>query len=395
MHLDCDVARNMNGDVDEAAWARARTAAETIAPLAAEIEAARRLPPAVVRALVEGGLFKLVVPRSLGGGGATAATLLACLETIAAADGSAGWCAMIATTSSLMSAYLDEPLAREVYGRDDAVTSGVFAPLGRARRTADGLRVSGRWPFGSGCEHAQWRMGGVIVLDGDRPELLPSGAPHVQSVLFAAAETEIIDTWSVSGLRGTGSHDVAVHDVWVPANRCFSLFTGVPRGDAPIHRLPFFGVLAGGVAAVALGIARAAIDALTGLAGKKQPVGAKRTIAHRELVQLDVARAEAKVRAARAMLFDAVAVAATAAPGGDLEARAGLRLAAWHATSEAAAAVDLMYNAAGATAIYAAHPLQRHFRDVHVATQHVMVSPQAATMVGRVLLGVDADVSQL
>jgi alkylation response protein AidB-like acyl-CoA dehydrogenase len=394
VHLERDVGNELS-DVDAQALARAQAAAAAIAPRAAEIEAARRLPAEVVRALVDAGIFKLVLPRALGGGEASAATLLACIETIAAADGSAGWCAMIGTTSSLMSAFLDEALARSVYGPADAITSGVFAPMGRAQRTAAGLRVSGRWPFGSGCEHAQWRMGGVLVMDDDKPELLPSGSPHVQSVLFAADETEIIDTWSVSGLRGTGSHDVAVHDVVVPASRCFSLFTSPPRSDAPaICRLPFFGVLAGGVAAVALGITRAAIDALTTLAGKKQPVGAKRTIANRELVQLDVARAEARLRAGRALLHAAVATA-TASPAGDLEARAGLRLAAWHATTEAAAAVDLMYNAAGATGIYASHPLQRHFRDVHVATQHVMVSPQAATMVGRVLLGLDADVTQL
>jgi alkylation response protein AidB-like acyl-CoA dehydrogenase len=302
---------------------------------------------------------------------------------------------MIGATSSMMSAFLDERVAREIYGRDDAMTAGVFAPMGRARRVADGLRVSGRWPFGSGCEHAQWRMGGVLVVDDSgEPERLPSGVPHVRCVLFAAGETEIIDTWTVSGLRGTGSHDFAVHDVKVPYERCFSLLTEQPRCDAPLYRVPLFGALAAGIAAVTLGIARAAVDALVALATKKQPQGSRRTVAQREIVQLDLARAEARLGSARAYLFQAVADA-SARPAGELEARARLRLAAWHATTEAAAVVDLMYNAAGATAIYATHPLQRHFRDVHVATQHAMVAAPVATTVGRVLLGLDADVTTL
>jgi alkylation response protein AidB-like acyl-CoA dehydrogenase len=301
---------------------------------------------------------------------------------------------MIGAISGMMSAFVDERLAREIYGRDDAVSCGVFAPMGRARRTADGWQVSGRWPFGSGCEHSEWRMGGVLVSDGEGVEMLPSGVPHVRSILFHADETEILDTWSVSGLRGTGSHDFTVAERTVPRERCFSFFTDEPRCTAPLYRLPFFGVLASGVAATALGIARGAIDALVALATKKQPVGAKRTVAHRELVQLDVARAEARWSAARALHYDAVA-AASAAPAGDLDARARLRLAACHAATESAAAVDLAYHAAGATAIYDTHPLQRHFRDVHVATQHVMVSPQVATTVGRILLGLDADVTTL
>jgi alkylation response protein AidB-like acyl-CoA dehydrogenase len=380
--------------------ARARAAAETIAPLADRIEESRRLPPEAVRALADAGAFKMLVPRAYGGSEASLVTFVRVLEEVARADGSAGWIAMIGATSGLMAAYLDAPVARELYSADDAVTSGVFAPMGRAARVEGGFKVSGRWSFASGCEHSPWRMGGALVMGANGPEMLPSGVPDVVSMLFRADETKVIDTWSTSGLRGSGSHDLEVKDVFVPASRSFSLFSGGPRPehDGALFRLPFFGVLAAGVAAVALGIARNAIDSITTLAKAKHPLGAKRGLAHRELVQLQIARAEAKYRGARAFLHeaskDAEAEVATA-KAGSLTTRALLRLAASHATTEAAAAVDLAYETGGGTSIYAKSPLQRCFRDVHVATQHIMVSPTATTLVGRILLGLESDTSTL
>jgi alkylation response protein AidB-like acyl-CoA dehydrogenase len=372
---------------------RARRAAAEIAPRAREIEAERRLPPTVVDALVQAGVFKLLVPRAYGGAEASLATLVAVLEELAAADGSAGWCAMVGASSGLMAGFLSDDVARAVYGPDDAITCGVFAPMGRAVPVADGYRVSGRWTFASGCQHSTWCMGGAIVAgNGVAPA---GGAPDVRSMLFHASEIRIIDTWDTSGLRGTGSHDFVVDDVIVPAGRSFSLFTS-GHALAP-YRAAFFGGLAAGVAAVALGIARAAIDAFVALARDKRPMGARRTIAERELTQLTVARAEARVRAARAFLLDAVAAAGAAGATGEasIEQRALLRLAACHAATEAAAAVDLVYEAGGGSSIYATSPLGRCFRDVHTATQHLMVSQAAATLVGRILLGLESDISTL
>ena len=381
--------------IDSSLLDRARVAAREIAPRADAIEEARRLPPDVVAALVEAGVFALAVPRSLGGHEATAATLLAVIEEIARADGAAGWCAMIGASSALMSAYLDETVAREVYGEPGAITCGVFAPMGRAIAAPGGFRVSGRWPFASGCEHSGWRMGGAIV-EGASP--LPSGAPDVRSMLFRADETRILDTWRTSGLRGTGSHDLEVADVFVPTARSFSFFSDAPREQGALYRLPFFGVLAAAVAAVTLGIGRHALESVIELAQKKHPLGAKRSLAHRELVQLRVAQAEAKLSGARALLFETLGAVEHAAEAGDpasLAARARLRLAAAHAASESAAAVDLAYHAGGATSIYEKSPLQRCFRDVHVATQHAMVGDASATLAGRVLLGLESDTSTL
>jgi alkylation response protein AidB-like acyl-CoA dehydrogenase len=379
-------------EIDNAWVERARAIAERIAPLGPQIERERRLPAATVKQLVDSGILKMLLPRSLGGGEVGLPTALAVLELLARADGSAGWCAMIIGTSALMSGYMNERLADEVYRAPDAITCGVFAPMGRAVRVPGGFRVSGRWPFASGCEHAAWRMGGALIVDGEEPERLPSGALHVRSILFRATETRLIDTWDTSGLRGTGSHDMEVVDLEVPEERCFSLMVGEPRYQSPAFRVPLFGALAAVVASVMLGIARASVGALVELARVKQPVGGKKTVAMRETVQQAVARAEAKLGAARAFLVEA---SGRAPSGNPIDERLPIRLAACHAASEAAEVVDLMYNAAGASAVYSANPLQRYFRDVHVATQHAMVGSTILTSVGRVLLGIDSDVTGL
>lgn len=382
--------------IDAALVARARSAAEVIAPLASAIEEGRRLPQSAVAALAGAGAFKLLVPKLYGGSQVHPATFVAVVEQIAIADGSAGWCTMIGATSGLMSVHLEDDLAREIYAPADSVTCGVFAPMGRAVKTAEGYRVSGRWPFASGCEHSRWRMGGAIVMSeagGGPAELLPNGAPDVRSIVFRADETKIIDTWTTSGLRGSGSHDLEVSDVLVPYARTFSLLTGTPKHAG--YTIPFFGVLASGVAAVGLGIARAALDTFVTMARTKTTPGSKRTLAQSELVQQTVAKAEARLRSARAFLYEAVEEASAGEGPPSIEARARLRLAAAHAAVEAAAVTALAYEAGGGSAIYAKSPLQRHFRDAHVVTHHIMVSPSAAVQAGRILLGVESDTTTL
>jgi alkylation response protein AidB-like acyl-CoA dehydrogenase len=305
---------------------------------------------------------------------------------------------MIGATSGLMSVYLDETVAREMFGAADAVACGVFAPMGRAVPVGDGYKVTGRWPFASGCEHARWRMGGAVVLT-DPPDLLPSGMPNVRSMVFSADQTTIHDTWKTSGLRGTGSHDMSVADVIVPRERTFSLFTDKPKHAG--YELSFFGVLSAGVAAVGLGIARAAIDTASHLVRTKMAPGAKRPQSHRELVQVEVARAEGRLRAARAALYESLAEATTLAASLSptdpkmLASRAQIRLAACHAATDGAAVTAAMYELGGGAAIYESSPLQRHLRDVHVATQHMLVAPSTWELAGRSLLGQPLDAAQL
>jgi alkylation response protein AidB-like acyl-CoA dehydrogenase len=369
----------------------ARTLAPRIGALAEETERGRRLPAELVSAFAEAGFFEMCVPRDLGGPEVHPALLLDTVETLAAADAAAGWCAMIAATTSVLAAYLPDDDARTIYGSPGTATGGAYAPQGRASAAPGGYRVTGRWAFASGCEHCTWLTGGTIVQP-------PGGQPEARLMMFPAAEVEIIDTWNVSGLRGTGSHDIAVRDVFVPAARAISLTLDRPRRGGTLSAFPVFGLLALGGAAVATGIARRAIDELTSLAATKTATLQRRRLAERPVVQAKVAEAEALLGSARAFLREAVARAWDAAErGGEIPLvdRARLRLAATHSTASAARAVDLMYTAGGGTAVYASSPLQRCLRDAHAVTQHVMVAEPTYELVGRVLLGVDADTAQL
>jgi alkylation response protein AidB-like acyl-CoA dehydrogenase len=376
----------------------ARALVPEIRSAADDIERERRLPRALVSQLVGIGVFRLCVPRALGGSEVHPHVLVEVLETLARADGAAGWCAMIGATTGVTSAYLPDAEARRIYADPTLVTGGVFAPKGTAEIDGDGYRVSGRWPFASGCEHCAWLLGGAVIIENGGPRRLPNGMPDARMMLFPATDVRIIDTWDVAGLRGTGSHDIAVSDVHVPHARSVSLITDAPLYAAPLYAFPVFGLLAIGIAAVTLGIARAAIDELTALAQDKMPSGSRRRLAERAMVQVDVAQAEALLRAARAFLHGVIADTWDAAAAGsaiDTTQRALLRLAATHAATTAAQVVDRMYNAGGGTSVYATSRLQRQFRDVHVATQHLMVSPATYELAGRALLGLDTDTSML
>jgi indole-3-acetate monooxygenase len=386
-------------DTSESLVEAARRLGPAVGGLADTTERERRLPAELVRAFAEAGFFRMCVPRALGGGEVDPATLVRVLEALATADASAAWCAMIGATSGVVAAYLPEATARAIYATNPGVvTGGVFAPQGRARPERDGYRVSGRWAFASGCQHSSWLMGGCIVLDGGTPRTLPGGTPDVRLMLFPAAEVEVIDTWSVAGLRGTGSHDIAVSDLFVPAERSTSLASDPPHAPGTLYAFPVFGLLALGIAAVALGIGRAAVDELARLAAEKTATLQRRRLAERGLVQAQVAEAEATLRAGRALLLETVAetwTMATAAGTIAPRQRALVRLAATHATTSAARATDLMYHAGGGTALYATSPLQRCFRDVHAVTQHMMVGYATYELAGRLLLGVDTDTAML
>ncbi len=212
------------------------------------------------------------------------------------------------------------------------------------------------------------------------------------------AEVEVIDTWSVSGLRATGSHDIAVDGLAVPAARSASLISDRPRERGPLYAFPPFGLLAGSIAAVALGIARGALDDLAEIAGAKTPTMSTRKLADRAATQTGVARAEAAVRSGRALLYGTVAEAWEAARSGGevpIALRAALRLASTNAVESAVAAVDAAYSLAGGSAIYETGTLQRRFRDLHAATQHMLVAPPTWELSGRSLLGLELDASQL
>jgi indole-3-acetate monooxygenase len=359
-----------------------------------EADVLRRLPADLASDLVDTRIFQAWVPSAYGGDQRDVQAVLDAVEEASYWDGSFGWCAMIGATTALVAAHLPADHAREIYGDPRSCTGGYALPAGRARPLeGGGLRVSGRWPWGSGTDHCTWIGGGCLLVDDDGRATPRDDGLRAPFVYLRRDEVTLLDTWDAMGMRGSGSTDYEVTDVVVPEGRWAQPQIGRPVVDAPLYRFPFMAALALGVCSVSLGLARRAHDELIDLAGAKRPAQSSRTLAERSAVQADVATAEAGIRSARAFLREQVAEAWAAADEGTFhdEVRRRLRLAATHATLQGKDAVDLMYHAAGGTAVYRTSPLERVFRDAHVATQHAMVSPRTLEVLGRVALGLPTD----
>jgi alkylation response protein AidB-like acyl-CoA dehydrogenase len=358
--------------------------AEALAP---ETDRLRRLPDPIAKGLVDTGIFRACVPARYGGAEAHLNELLDAVEGLAYHDGATAWCAMIGATTGLTAGFLPPEFAEQIYGDPTSVTGGYALPAGTGRRVDGGLVVDGRWSWGSGTYHCTWIGGGCRVDDGTAP-----------FVFFERDQVDLLDTWHVVGLRGTGSTDYAVADAFVPEGRWVQLGRTPAVVDGPLYRFPFLGALALGVCAVGLGLARRAQDELVELAGGKRPAQSSRTLAERPVVQAQVARAEAARRAAAAFVREVVAEAWDAAATGDAlttEHARLLRLAATDATWRAADAVDLAYHAGGGSSIHETSLLQRLFRDMHVVTQHGMVAERTYEPLGRIALGLPTDPGSL
>jgi alkylation response protein AidB-like acyl-CoA dehydrogenase len=352
-------------------------------------ERERSMPAPLARAMAEAGLFRIWVPKELGGFEAGIDTNLRVVEEVSKVDGAAGWNVMIAGTGGMFSAYLPPDAGREVYGDPNVITAGAIAPKGRAVPEGGGYRLSGRWPLASGCLHASWMGGGGFIFDGDAPRIV-NGIPDLTIFMLPKSDATIIDTWHSAGLRGTGSNDFEVSDLFVPANRTFSLLTGKPYYDGPLYRSSIISLFSPPVAAVALGIARSAIDAFIELASGKMPAYTMTVLRDRPTVQAQVGQAEALVRSARALLFEVAGSLWESMCAGDEitdEQQALTRLACANCAKSCAEAVDIVYTLGGATSIYETSKLERCFRDVHVVTQHIAVQQQLFERTGKYYLG--------
>jgi len=356
------------------------------------IEEARRLPEDLTRELARAGFFRLFLPKAYGGLDLAPMEGLEILEELARADASVAWCIWNGNTHWI-AAQLAPEAARIVHGDPDVVTANSTRPSGQAELAAGGYRVNGRWSLVSGCELATWMVLLCVVHEGGRPRLTAAGAPESRFVLVPSTACKVIDTWTVGGLRGTGSHDVAVADAFVPAGYAAGFNDPFVLPD-PRYRLPPFCRVIPGLGAMALGIARTTIASLTEIAADKQLQRSTQILRENHAAQVRVSEAEALVRSARLYLFDSVerlwriVIATGNAP---IELRAQARMAASHAVFSAAKAVDLMYAAAGATALYTSSPLERAFRDVHAITQHIGVHQRVMETTGRVLFGLEPD----
>ncbi len=375
--------------------AAVRRMAGPLAERSAAIEAAGRLPDEVVADLRAAGVPGLWLPAELGGREAVPAEVVDAIVALASADGSTGWCAAVTLGTNALAAYLPEDGAREIFASPTTITGGSFKPAGRATAVDPrSIRVTGRWGFGSGVNHADWMAGACLMVDdAGEPVTDEEGRPEALLAFFPSSGVTVADTWHTSGLQGTASHDYSVDALEVP--RCHTLsfaFTPWPKG--PMWRMPPMPLFFAANAAVALGIARGAIDDLVQLAEVKTPYRSSRRLAERDVVQAMVARAEAATRSARAFLvetLDGLAAGAARGEPATLRDRAIARLAVVNASQAGMAAVDLCFEAAGSTALFLDHPLQRRHRDVHAVGQHVALAFPGYETAGRVLLGLEPD----
>jgi alkylation response protein AidB-like acyl-CoA dehydrogenase len=368
----------------------ARDITPRLAAGAREFEIARKVDRALMQEMFDAGMVQMAVPSVYGGRESRLEETLLVIEAVARGDASAAWCLMNYQTTAFVAGLMQPDAARAVFGAaEHAVPAGVLAPTARARFIDGGLVANGRWAFASGCDHANWLLGTVVIEDdAGQPMTQTDGAPRVVLPLFSRDQFTIIDTWQVSGLCASGSHDVEVVDAVVPAGRWLTLADPLVV-DTPLYRFPLLSTFPPCVAMVSLGAARAALDYFVELARTKTPAGGTMPLRERASAQIDAARAEAMIDAARAYVLETVGALWEEVERGvpaSVDARRRVRLAGTYAARVAAEAVTLLYDAGGASSIALDCPLQRHLRDVRTVTQHLQVSSAGFERVGRLRL---------
>jgi len=362
----------------------ARGLVPAIGKRAAEVEHARRVPRDLLDELVAAGCFRVLLPGSHGGLGADLASAMRVFETLARADASVGWTVMIGACAwcdlmGLPRATFDALFA----ARPHVITAGVFNPSASISREGDGYRVTGRWSFASGCQHADWLFGNCF-------EGMVDGRPRLRMAVFSPDQVVIEDTWTVSGLAGTGSHHFRVEGQLVPRERTLDPLAGESCIDDAIARVPVPALLCLAIGSVALGIAQGALEDIVAVAVAKTPLLAESKLAANAHFQFQLARADTELRAARALLYESAESTWAMAAGGSpltLEHRARVRAAAVWATGIAAEVATSAYRAGGGSSVYAESPLQRRLRDINAVTQHFLVRPDTLTTAGAILCG--------
>lgn len=376
-------------------------AAREFAPLirasADEIDAARELPRPLFDALADAGMFHLAVPRAIGGGEIDFPTYVRVIEELGKADASTAWIVNQNATFGTYAARMSPDVARAIWiDTPRSVVANTPSPTAQAVVVPGGYRVTGRQGFSTGCRHASWIAAHATVIENGEPKL-KDGKPEARYFLVPVAQAELLDTWQVRGMRGTGTHHFAVNDVFVPEER-----TVLPLG-APLvsggarYKIGVTLAFAAGDAAVAVGLARSCLNAFFELAGSKTP-RYQSLLRDQPITQFTVGRAEAALRSGRAFLMEAVCDLwneATSMPALSLERRVALRLATTHAIRLAAQVVDSVYSACGATAVFDGNLIQRHFQDIHVITQHLQGRLSHYELVGQHSLGLKIDDTRL
>jgi len=383
-----------------AAMEIAKSFSEEIAERATEFEDQGFVSQDIADRIAQTGLYRLCNMPEHGGMGSPPQDYAEVIEYLAQFDASTAWVLFIGMTSALSISNLPD---EEVAQIDPAgITAGVFAPMGRAvpaqEKGITGFRLSGRWQWGSGSHNCAYITGNGFITDADgKIQMLENGTPDQRTFFMDRDQIELLDTWHVSGLKGSGSTDFTATDIFVPANRVFDA-QQLDRPDVPINRFPLFGFLPIGIAAVAMGIARASLDGVIAIAKAKTPQGSRKALAGRATAQITVAKAEARLRSAKLFVYDAIDVLWDEAQKGgkpSIDARRDLRLSLTHAVQNCSDIVTELYTLAGGSSVYLKNPIQRQFRDIHVVTQHMMVNESSLEPIGRLFLDVPTDTTYL
>jgi alkylation response protein AidB-like acyl-CoA dehydrogenase len=386
---------------DHALVSRAAALRPVVEAAATEIEDLRRLPPLLLDKLHEARLFRLLLPRSFSGEETDPVTFFHVIETIARGDASTAWCLGQAGGCAMTAAYLAPDVAREIFDDARAVLAWGPGPKSRAVAVEGGYRVSGSWAFASGGRHATWIGCHCPIFNPDGSPLLGENGRRIERVMLVpASQVQWTDIWHVVGLRGTASDQFSVSDLFVRADHSFSRDFSHParerRESGPLYRMSALTCYEVGFAGVALGVARGALDEFIDTARLKIARGAKSPIRDSPVVQTGLAQAEMGVRSARAYLLQSLATIWNEISAGanlSLEHRVTIRGASTNAIHKAREAVDFAYNAAGATAIFESHPLERRFRDIHTVTQQLQGRLSHLETVGAWMMGAEADLT--
>jgi alkylation response protein AidB-like acyl-CoA dehydrogenase len=362
-----------------------------------EIEQGRRIPPAIVEAMKDAGVFGMAMPRAWGGPELDPLTQFRVIEALAMEDGSVGWCAMINCDSGYVSAFIDQDIGRAMYPDISVGTAATATPTGQATRVPGGYCVSGRFPFASGCHHCEWVWLGCVVVEDGTSIVDSNGVPETRQCLVKLSRCEILDTWYTTGLRGTGSNDLLVDRLFVEAEHTFSFQdAALVKRPGPLYAFPLMFVAK--ASAPALGVARHAIDAFiqtaSGKPARRYTVGDSleppRMMRDDFYVQDAVGRAETMLTAARAYQFEVIGdLWMTLVNGKEPAPTQIARFMTTH-THVIGACVDvvrLICKAAGGTAVYQKGPYDRCLRDVLTMNQHVVATLRTYEISGRLLLG--------
>ena len=360
---------------------------ETLTAGVDEAEAIATLPEMTVDALYQSGLLALKLPVAFGGAEADPVTQLEVIEAVTRIDPSAGWCTMIgASAIALPAVFLpDEAIEQIVVGGHVPTAAGLLMLAGKAVPVDGGYLVNGRWSFASGIRHSQWvSAGALITRDGE------GGSEHLM-VVFPTSQAQIQDNWQVVGLKGTGSNDFSVSNLFVPEAFTWDVVRALPKRGGPLYRLGIPGFVANEHSAFALGVGRRALDAIIELAqSKKRGYSSPSSLARRPSFQRALGECDLRLRAARALVIEIfeeawATVCDNRAPNPRLQAE--MRSSAVFTTEVAVDVVSVAFRYGGGTAVYLSNILQRCLRDINAAAQHLMVSDSSYENHGQFALG--------